>query len=242
MTAETDLAQRLAEAHRSGTRSVDQSQYAGLDRGAAYRVQAAVMSLLGRSPGMLKVAVAPDGTGTVAPIYAGGIGDSGTQSFPSARVSGLEVEVGVVLKHDLPPGSDRAAVEAAVGRYFMGVEVCGTRYADRSKAAYDVALADSMSALGYVMEARDWERGADLAGLDIDLRFNGASVYAGPAKHGFGGVLESLAAYAALAERPYALKAGGIVTTGSLCGLVRVSGAGKARAKMGGHIVDVEFS
>lgn len=241
MTIESDLAERLVDGQRSGASAVDQDAYSTIDRAAAYRVQAAVMSALGKSPAMFKAAVSPIGDGAIAPIYAGRVGDSGVLKLPSAGVVGLEVEIGLVLGRDLAPGSDRAAVEAAVGRFFMGVEICGSRYADRKRAAFDTGLADSMSAFGYVTDPRDWERGTDLDGLDLELEFGGETIFAGAPKQGFGGVLEALVACARLAGHPYPLTAGTVVTTGSLCGLVPTSGPGKAVARMGGHILEVEL-
>lgn len=242
MTTETDLVQQLVAAQRASSRSVDQDAFAAVDRAAAYRIQAATMEALGTSPAMFKVAVAADGTGTIAPIFAGRVGDSGKLKLSSASVTGLEVEVGVVLARDLPPGSERAAVEAAIGRYYMGIEICGTRYVDRKKATYDGTLADSLSAFGYVIDPASWERGADLTGVEVELAFDGATLFSGPAKNPFGGVLDSLIAYARLAPQPYPLTAGTIVTTGTLCGLVAVPGAGKAVARMGGHTVEVELT
>lgn len=240
MTTETDLAQLLIEAQRDGSRSVDQGLFAGIDRSTAYRVQAAVMHGLGKTPAMFKVAVAPDGGGAIAPIYAGRVGQSGKIKLPSSS-TGLEVEIGVVIGVDLPPGSDRAAVEAAVSRYFMGIEICGTRFVDRQSANFDAGLADNISALGYALDPSDWERGTDLADLDVEVSFNGAGVFAGPARHPFGGVLEAVVAYAKLTEQPYPLLAGTVLTTGSLCGLVPVNGPGKGVARLGEHTVEVEL-
>lgn len=241
MTTETDLAQLLIDAQRNGTRSVDQGRFSGIERPAAYGVQAAVMHGLGKTPAMFKVAVAPDGGGVIAPIYAGRVGQSGKLKLPFSATTGLEVEIGVVIGADLPPGSDRAAVEAAVNRYFMGIEICGTRYIDRKSASFDAGLADNVSALGYATDPSDWERGADLTDLDVELSFNGAGIFAGPARHPFGGVLEAVVAYAKLTEQPYPIVAGTVLTTGSLCGLVPVNGPGKGIARLGTHTVEVEL-
>jgi 2-keto-4-pentenoate hydratase len=242
VTTETDLVQQLVAAQRASSRSVDQDAFAAVDRAAAYRIQIATMQALGMTPAMFKAAVAPDGSGAIAPIFAGRVGDSGKLKLSAASVTGLEVEVGVVLSRDLPPGSDRAAVEAAIGRYFAGVEICGTRFLDRPKATYDGGLADMMSAFGYVIDPGDWEHGVDLTGIDIDLEFNGTTIYGAPAKAPFGGVLESVVAYAALKSQPYPLAAGTILTTGSMCGLVPTTGPGKAVARLGGHTVEVELT
>lgn len=236
MTIEDDLSRSLAEAHRNRTKSVDQSLYADIDRAAAYRVQQATLSALGVSAGMYKVAVAPDGSGMIAPIEAQHVGNSGELELPAAPVTGLEVEIGVVLARDLRPGSDRAAVEAAIERYFVGMEICGTRYLDRNAAGPGAALADRMSALGYAIGA-NWPRGTDIDGLEVVLRVDDTEIHRAPAKHGFGGVLEALVAYAKLPEHPYELTAGTIVTTGSMCGLVPANATGTATAEFGGQII-----
>ena len=138
--------------------------------------------------------------------------------------------------------ADEAAIIEAIDHYFVGIEVCGTRFADRKLAGVQAGLADNMSAFGYAIDPSDWEHGQNLDGLNIELTFNGETIWNKPPKHGFGTVLASLVAYAALLEQPYPLKAGTIVTTGSLCGLVPTNGPGKGVAKMGGHTVEVELT
>lgn len=236
MTIEDDLARALSQAHRNRTNDVDQGVYAEIDRAAAYRVQRATTKALGASAGMYKIAVAPDGGGMIAPIFAQFVAGSGELDLPAAAVTGLEVEIGMVLARDLSPGSDRATVEAAVERYFVGMEICGTRYLDRSAATPGAALADSMSALGYAIGG-DWSRGTDIDGVEVVLRVDDAEIYRAPAKHGFGGVLEALVAYAKMPEHPYRLVAGTIVTTGSMCGLVPTRVTGTATAEFGGQVV-----
>jgi 2-keto-4-pentenoate hydratase len=239
-TSEQRFVGALVDAQRAGAKSVDQGAYPGIDRAAAYRVQMATMTAVGATPGMFKVAVSPDATGSIAPIYASRVGNSGLR-LSAAGVTGLEVEVGLQLAKDLPAGADPATAEAAIGRYFMGIEICGTRYLDRKAAAFDVGLSDNMSAFGYALDAVDWERGQEANGLPIELTFNGETIWNAPAKHGFGTVLASFFAYAALPQQPYALKAGTLITTGSLCGLVPTNGPGKGVARMGGHTVEVEL-
>ena len=73
------------------------------------------------------------------------------------------------------------------------------------------------------------------------LRLAEAEIYRAPARHGFGGVLEAVVAYAGMAEQPYPLVSGTILTTGSMCGLVPVTGTGTAVAAFGGHAVTVEL-
>ena len=124
---EDEMIQQLASAQRRGVHDVHGSLFPGLDREAAYRVQAGVTRELAATPALLKTAIHPDGVAVVAPIFV--LGRSGDFRLPVANVVGLEVEVGVVLARDVPSGADEAAVVAAIDHYFTGVEICGSRFA-----------------------------------------------------------------------------------------------------------------
>lgn len=241
MTTEAVLIQHLVDAHRSGTPNVDPAPYAALDRAAAYRVQHGVMKALGATPGLYKTAVAPDGAGIIAPIFASRVGQSGSFRLPKANVVGLEVEVAVVLGQDVPNGTDELDLVEAISHYIVGIEVVGTRFTDRSAAGPTGGLADGLSSLGYVINPAHRESGADLDNFDVSLEFAGRQIYAAPAKHGFGTVLASLIAYAKAQRPEYPLRAGMIVTTGSVCGLVPTSGTGHAVAELGAHRVEFDI-
>lgn len=241
MTTEATLIQQLVDAQRSGAHAVDAAPYAPLDREAAYRVQHGVMQALGEKPAMYKTAVAPDGVGAIAPIFASRVGLSGSLQLPVSNIIGLEVEVGVVLGEDVPNGTGELDLIEAIDHYIVGLEVCGSRYLDRSVAGYNGGLADSMSAFGYVINPIIREPGADLEGFDVTVEFAGQQLYSAPAKHGFGTVLASLVAYAKAQRPEYPLKAGMIITTGSVCGLVPISGIGHAVAKLGAHTVEFDI-
>ncbi len=233
---EQQLIQMLADAQRLGRHDIDAALFDTLDRPAAYRMQAGVLDQLGETVGMLKTAVHPDGVGVAAPIFASRVGTSGAFQLPVANVVGLEVEVGVVLGRDLGSADDIELVEA-IDHYFVGIEICGSRFIDRSKASPSGGLADNMSALGYVIDRGPRDPGADIEGFDVRLEFNGAEIHSAPARHSFGTVLASLVAYARNQHPAYPLKAGTIVTTGSLCGLVPTSGPGRVVGQLGAHEV-----
>lgn len=238
MPTEAELADQLVSAHRHGAHDVDALAYQALDRDAAYRVQTSVMRALDAAPALLKTAVHSDGVGVVAPIFTLG---SGSFQLPRANVVGLEVEVGVVLAHNVPNGADEAAVVAAIDYYFMGVEICGSRYADRSVAGPNGGLADSMSALGYLRSTAPRAAGANIDGAEITLEFAGAEIYRGVAKHGFGSVLASLLAYARSQRPEYLLTAGTVITTGSMCGLVPIDGTGHVVASLTGETLEFDI-
>lgn len=241
MTTEAALIQQLVDAHRSGTHDVGPAPYAALDREAAYRVQRGVMVALGETPAMYKTGLTADGIGTVAPIFASRVGMSGAFQLPKANVVGIEVEVAVVLGKDVPDGTDELDLVEAIDHYIVGVEVVGTRFSDRLAAGANGGLADGMSSLGYVINPAPREPGADLENFDVRIGFNGQQIYAAPAKHGFGTVLASLVAYAKAQRPDYPLKAGTIVTTGSLCGLVPTTGTGPVAAQLGIHRVEFQI-
>lgn len=244
MSLVEDLAHKLAEAQKAGRHDVDAKPYSELDREAAYDVQLRVMQLLGETPGLYKTAVAPDGVGAVAPIYKSRFGHSGAFSLSSANVTGLELEVGVVLDRDIDVETalrDELEIVEAIDYYFVGVEVCGTRFVDRTIASYNGGLADSMSALGYVMSPLHREMGADIDDFEVKLSFAGQEIYAAPAKHGFGSVLASVIAYARNQRPAFPLKAGTIITTGSLCGLVPTTGTGHVVGQLGSTTVEFDI-
>lgn len=245
MPTETDLAQQLIEAQRAGRHDVDAVPYAALDRAAALRIQSATMSALNETPALLKTIVTPDGLGTCAPIYRSRVGNSGAFQLSSPMITGLEVEVGLVLASDLTTDAanrDEIDIIEAISHYFVGIEVCGTRYADRSLAGVNGGLADNASAYGYVIDPAHRDAGAEIENYDVRLEFAGKEIWAAPAKHSFGTVLNSFIAYAKNQNPAFPLKAGTVVTTGSLCGLVPISGTGHVVGRLGNHTVSFDIT
>ncbi len=244
MSLVEDLAHHLVAAHRAGRHDVDARPYSELDRETALAVQLRVMQLLGETPGLIKTAVAPDGMGVAAPIFASRFGQSPSFRLPAANVTGLELEVGLVLDRDLDVETarrDELEIIEAIDYYFVGIEICGTRFIDRTVAGFNGGLADGMSALGYVMNPAHRELGAEIDDFEVELEFSGATIHSAPARHSFGTVLSSFVAYAKNQNPAFPLKAGTIVTTGSLCGLVPVTGTGHVKGRLGNYVVDFDI-
>ena len=244
MTEEAGLVQQLVAAHHSGRANVDALPFSRLDRAAAYRIQAGVRIGLADGIGLLKTAVHPDGVGVVAPIAADRFGRSGAFQLPLSRIIGLELEIGLVLARDLDSVTASAGengIIEAIDHCFVGIEICGSRFRNRSDAGPIGGLADSMSAFGYVADPTPRESGADIEACDVHLALDGVPLHMGKARHSFGTVLASLVAYARSQHPDYPLKAGTIVTTGSLCGLVPVSGPGHVVGRLGGHSVEFDL-
>ena len=245
MPTETDLTQQLIEAQRAGRHDLDAVPYSTIDRAAAYRMQVATMAALGEAPALLKTIIAPDGIGTCAPIYRSRVGNSGAFQLSSPTITGLEVEVGLVLANDLSSEAanrDDIDIIEAISHYFVGIEVCGTRYADRSLSGANGGLADNASAYGYVIDPAHRDAGADIENYDVHLEFAGKQIWSAPGKHSFGTVLNSFIAYAKAQHPAFPLKAGTVVTTGSLCGLVPTSGTGHVVGRLGNHAVSFDIT
>ena len=232
-----ELTRLLVEAHRNGTATVDAALYAGIDRPTAYAIQSGVVDALGANVGMLKTGRHADGVGVVAPIVAPRVGRSPEMRLPAGTVIGLEVEVGVLLARDVVSSAD---IPSSIDHYFLGVEICASRFADRSLSGLNSTLADSMSAYGYCIGPRRAAKDA-IEGLVVRLEVGGREIYSGPATHGFGSVLASLAAYADNQHPRFPLQAGTLVTTGSMCGMVPVSGAGRVVGALGDETLSFEF-
>ena len=237
LTDTAELVRLLTDAHRDGAPCVDAMLYASLTRPDAYLVQTGVLAALGATVGMLKTGRHSDGVGVVAPILEPHIGYAPDFRLAVAPVIGLEVEVGVVLARDVASSTD---IPSAIDHYFLGVEMCASRYADRSLSGLNGTLADNMSAYGYCIGPRRAAKD-EIDGLTIRLSVGGQDIHHAPAKHGFGSVLASLSAYAFNQHPAYPLRAGTIVTTGSMCGMVPVPSAGRVVATLGDETLSFEL-
>jgi 2-keto-4-pentenoate hydratase len=193
-------------------------------------VQARVARQLGASVAGWKVGAGPERIPDGAPLYAHLVHANGA-SFP-VRKSGLwgvEPEIGVRLRSDLPPRAGsaytREEVAEAIGSVFAGIEIVASRLIDFKAAAYPAFLADNIGNAGYVVgrEVEDW-RGLDLSQLHATLTVDGETVLDAVGGHPYGDPLAPLLNYAnAQCDGLGGLKAGQIITTGSLCGLVAVT-------------------
>ncbi|KAL5878158.1 hypothetical protein ACKVWC_007307 [Pyricularia oryzae] len=219
---------------RGGNVKIDPGQFSHVDRDAAYKIMAAVQQALGEETGMYKTAIHPDGVGVAAPIYKSRIGQSPDFSFPGDKlnIKGLEFEVGVKLAKDIPAGADKTTIAAAVDHYYLGVEIVGTRItatAEVPKAPPPHGLADNMSALGYVI-GRVYDGEPTVDDVPVSFEVDGKVIDRRPAKCPFeGGMLATLVAYAKSQQPHLLLKAGMLITLGSVNGCVPLPQGSKGR-------------
>lgn len=227
MTSAADL-DAIADALASGHRSRTFADLPGAPATAeeAYIVQAKVSEKLGFPVAGWKVGITPEGTATAAPLYGPYVKVSGATRRADASGLAIEAEIAVRLKHDLPPRPSRPygrdEILAAVEHLLVGIEIVSGRIALGGPLA--PFLADNLGNGGYVC--------GDIAALDpaLDLTALRCRVIAGDrvlhdAKGGHfaGDPLRPLEAYAnAQSDRLGGLRAGQVVTTGTLCGLLTI--------------------
>lgn len=197
------------------------------------QAQAAVGEALGLADAGWKVGIAEDGTAVaglmpgpfLAPgdVYDGAIG---------AELR-IEIEIALRLARDVPfrPGQpwSRSELLACCDKAYLGIEIVESRLANWSgNVAFPLWLADAMGHGGYVIGPElDIATLDNLAGLGCFISLNGVTIYDQLAVHGNGDPMVPFVAWAnRKSDDLGGLKAGQIVTTGSLCGGVLSPGKG----------------
>jgi 2-keto-4-pentenoate hydratase len=198
-----------------------------------FAVQAAIAEGLGMEEAGWKVAIVggepvaglmPGPYLAPGDVYEGAIG-------AELRV---EIELGLRLARDVPmrPGLpwSRDELLACCDKAFLGIEIVESRLADWVDiVALPLWLADAMGHGGYLVGPElDIAALDDLTGLSCFISLNGVTLYDKPAIHGNGDPMTPVLAWAnRKTELLGGLRAGQIVTTGSLCGGVLSPGKGE---------------
>jgi 2-keto-4-pentenoate hydratase len=224
----TALADLLVAARNTGQLLATQELAIPPDIAAALDVQAEVLALMQIPVLGWKVAIGPGAEPIAAPI--GPIANQSTDraEFRWQPQTCIEVELALRLSGDIEPRPDqqwnRDEIISKIDSVWLGIEITGGRLLDGSSAPFPLFLADSLDNAGYLIgpqlkfEILDRvERG--LVSLSID----GAASWKGMAAHANGDPLKPLLAVAnARKLRLGGLRAGQIVTTGALCGVIPV--------------------
>lgn len=232
------LAAKLAQAYRLGT-SLPLAEFAAtglmpatIEAGAL--AQAAAVRLIGRDVTCWKVAINPDRIPVSAPIldlYVAG--KDGQVEVNRAGAKGMELEVCFRLSDDVPVPDParpltRADLLTRIGAIHFGVELLGFRIAEEDKAPFPLFLADRLGnhsfVLGPQIEQADFDRIAaqDASILDVTVQNHDDILFAGKPKHPLGDPLKPMLAYAnSPMDKLGGLRRGQVVTTGSVCGLIK---------------------
>ena len=231
------IAQALADAHMLNQPAVDAAFQPPADLAEAAEVQAAVARRLDAHVAGWKVGYTPDGTPVAGPIFDRFMKPSGAH-FPlrEASIWGVEPEIAFRLGVDLPrrivQPYTRQDILSAVDAVLVGIEVVASRIVDHKAAPFPLYLADNIGNAGYAFgsEIRHWHD-LDLANLRTSLTINGNIVHDAIGGHPTIDPLKPLLDYAnAQSDRLGGFRAGQIITTGSLCGLVAVDEPGEVMA------------
>jgi 2-keto-4-pentenoate hydratase len=224
---------RLAEARSDGALTDTVGAPDSLE--AAYALQAEMAVALGATVAGWKVALSPVCGAVAAPLFAGAtVAAPATWSWPGGLA--VELEIAVRLGRDLPPGPlTRADLAAAIDGWVFGVELVRSRLAAGSAAPFPAFLADNMANEGYVVGPALPAGGPALDGRQCRVTLDGTLLIEAPAVHPQGDPLAPLLAWASVqADGLGGLKAGQIVTTGALCGVVPIPGPGLVEATLDG--------
>jgi 2-keto-4-pentenoate hydratase len=163
-----------------------------------------------------------------APFYKASCLPSGSP-WP-LRKGGMifEVEIAFELERDLParPGKpySREEVIGAIGDCLIGFEMVGSRIDNPDAVSFPTILGDNHGCAGYVTGARvaDWRK-LDFRALRCVAKIDGETVFDKVDSHPQKDPLFSLVDYAGVqGDRLGGLRAGQIITTGSMSGVTRI--------------------
>jgi 2-keto-4-pentenoate hydratase len=216
-----DLAATLLLAARERGAGLPSRDIRPADRAAAYAIQDATLARLGPIGGWKVGAKSPEAEPTAAPLPASGILASGVAlSGPAWRLRGIEAEVALRVAHDI---TDGMVTPASFDAVLPAIEVVETRLADFAESDPLAQLADLGSHGALVLGAPSALRPGevDLRAVEAEQRFDGRVVAAtrgGNTARDLWRLLDWLAAHCAARGQP--LRAGQIVTTGSLTGML----------------------
>lgn len=235
-TRSTRLANAIRDAIQLRT-VLDPEPFLGLPLADAYTVQTDVFRALGQPFKGAKLTLKGDFCQS-APLL------SVSEETTHAHQPGisLEVELAFVLGKDVVARDGRVTrqdIVDAIGSVRIGVELLRSRYQGGSRGDPGLAAADLMSNIGYVLgpslDRSLLDEGASIGQLSVII--NGQIGFDKPAAHADGDPLKTMVVLANQTQLSSfsMLKAGQVMTTGTLCGLIPVAERGRIEVNMGGQ-------
>lgn len=231
---------RLADAIRNAIRLrtvLDPEPFLGLPLADAYAVQTDVFGALGQPFKGAKLTLKGDFCQS-APLL------SVSEETSHAHQPGisLEVELAFVLGKDVVARDGRVTrqdIVDAISTVRIGVELLRSRYQGGSRGDPALAAADMMSNIGYVLgpslDRSLLDEGTSIGQLSVII--SGQIGFDKPAAHADGDPLKTMVVLANQTQLSSfsMLKAGQVMTTGTLCGLIPVAEPGRIEVNMGGQ-------
>ncbi|PDT04618.1 2-keto-4-pentenoate hydratase [Rhizobium chutanense] len=225
------LAARLHSLHRAGRQEETGSFPLPVDLHQAMEAQNFLTAADGVSSNAWKVTVSPQGQAVAAPLhpYAEAVSGADIPWYPGLK---FETEIAVRLGKDLPvrvsaPYS-RADVVEAISAVYLGAELLVSAVREGGSVSFLLFLADRLGNSGYALGPQLDTSVVDSAGgTPLKVTHAGRTIYDGPAQHPKGDVLTWLVDYANDGLRPEtSLKAGALITTGTLSGAIELAEPG----------------
>jgi 2-keto-4-pentenoate hydratase len=236
LPAETEtIAAELVRARASGKGIPNTALPVPVNARSAMQIQALVQEQSARPVGGWKVAIGPERRPIAAPLLDVYPASAEIGLFPNCMI---EVELAVRLGRDLPRREtgayDRSDILNAIESLVLGIEVIGGRFEDAANVPFLSFLADNLGNRAYVIGEKLPPSTVDhVDGLACHVALDGIPLHRAPASHPAGDPLVPLLAYAnEQSDYLGGLRAGQIVTTGSLCGVLPVRAAGLLNAQL----------
>ncbi|UXT92304.1 2-keto-4-pentenoate hydratase [Agrobacterium pusense] len=248
MTSIEKLARRFAEAVHEGARiPLAELEAEGLVPGTlseAMAVQRAFAGNWAKPVAGWKLAIRPDGRAVGAPIFdCVRVDDTDLACIPQDGTEGIEVEICFTLSADIPASTagrmTRTDLAGFIDKVHLGAELLRYRLVEKNQVPFPLFLADRLANHGFVVGPELDEgivevftgNGENLPQLTVTE--GSVSLFDAKVKHPNGDPLAPLVAFANSAfNTREMLKAGNVVTTGSLCGAIPSGLAGEMRIRL----------
>lgn len=248
MTSIEKLARRFAEAVHEGARiplaELEAESLVPATLSEAMAVQQAFATNWATPIAGWKLAIRPDGEAFGAPIFdCVRVDDANLASFPEDGTEGVEVEICFTLSADIPASTaglmTRADLIGFIDKVHLGAELLRYRLVEKNQVPFPLFLADRLANHGFVIGPELDEgivevftgNGENL--LQLTVTEGTVSLFDTKVKHPNGDPLAPLVAFANSAfNTGEMLKAGNVVTTGSLCGAIPSGLAGEMRIRL----------
>lgn len=245
MTAIEQLAERFAKASQRRERiPLAKLEAEGLIPGSLAEATAVQRNFAGywRKPvAGWKLAIRPDGKAIGAPMFdCVGVDETNAASFPEDGTEGIEVEICFTLCADIPAAAagplTRDDLIKYIDKVHLGVELLRYRLVEKNQVPFPLFLADRLANHGFVIGPEVDKGIVDVfAGNgenlpQLTVTEGSVQLFDATVKHPNGDPLAPLVAFANAAfNKGDMLKAGNVVTTGSLCGAIPSTLAGETQ-------------
>lgn len=138
------------------------------------------------------------------------------------------------MSRDITPAiaaGGQEAVLATIEHFHIGVELVATRFQDRNSVDTNSQLADGINTFGYVHSDIPFPKGHDLTDTLVEVFIDDVRLKREPGVSAFGSILNPIISCGLVEQRDLdCLKAGMLVTTGALSGLIPLSKSARIRA------------